>query len=350
MAGHRVVFLALAPCAVLLGLASGGGVDGRAAGGGVGCADGRGDGEELRRGAAALARLAREWGERRDCVSCHTNGWALAALPVIAPESAELKPGRAFAREYLTRFLDGEDEPHGQHGSVEGMVSTAAFLALSDARLGGPAHPVTLRALDHAWGTLGSDGVWEDWLRCNWPPYESDLRFGPTLMLVALGELREAGGLRAADRRAARLLADGLREQPPPGLHDAAMRLWAAASWPRVASRADRTAWRTRLIEAVEADGGWSMASLAAPDWKRDGGEPQTAESEAYPTALAAYVLLRTGASPDDAPVARALAWLRARQGADGTWTTRSPRRDGKHYLSRAATALALLALADEGG
>ena len=80
------------------------------------------------RGVAYLERVAREWGESRDCVSCHTNGWALAAQPVIAGDSDELESGRVFAREYLTRFLDGDEQPHGQHGSVEGMVATAAFL------------------------------------------------------------------------------------------------------------------------------------------------------------------------------------------------------------------------------
>ena len=297
-------------------------------------------------GVRYLERVAREWGERRDCVSCHTNGWALAAQPVIARESEQLEAGRVFARGYLARFLDEEEEPHGQHGSVEGMVATAAFLTMSDARSGTRAHPLTLRALDHAWGLLGKDGTWEDWLRCNWPPYESDLRFGPTLMLVALGELREAGSLRAVDRRAARSLADGLRAEPPLSLHDCVMRVWAGSFWPRVASSSERAAWRDRLLAAVEPDGGWSMASMAGPAWKRDGGEPQTVESEAYPTAFAAYVLLQTGAAPQDPPVQGALRWLRAHQGADGSWKTRSPRRDRKHYIGRAATALALMALA----
>jgi hypothetical protein len=168
-------------------------------------------------------------------------------------------------------------------------------------------------------------------------------------MLVALGELREAGGLRAVDRRAARRLADGLRGEPPLSLHDAAMRLWAGGSWPRVASASERDAWRARLVGSVELDGGWAMASLAGPLWKRDGGEPQSAASEAYPTAFVAYVLLQTGSAPEDPPVQGALRWLRAHQGSDGSWTTRSPRRDGKHYIGRAATALALMALAADG-
>jgi len=91
------------------------------------------------------------------------------------------------------------------------------------------------------------------------------------------------------------------------------------------------------------------MASLAGPAWRRDGGEPQTTTSEAYPTAFTVHVLLMTGTDRTDEVVEAGLAWLRANQREGGDWYTRSPRRDGKHYISRAATAFALMALAEEG-
>ena len=52
-----------------------------------------------------------------------------------------------------------------------------------------------------------------------------------------------------------------------------------------------------------------------------------------------------TGAERTDDAVAAGLKWLRLNQREEGDWYTRSPRRDGKHYISRAATAFALMAL-----
>ena len=90
------------------------------------------------------------------------------------------------------------------------------------------------------------------------------------------------------------------------------------------------------------------MAALSGPAWKRDGGEAQTTTSEAYPTAFCVYVLLQTGAKRSDEVVEAGLGWLREHQRDGGDWFTRSPRRDGKHYISRAATAFALMALAED--
>jgi hypothetical protein len=77
--------------------------------------------------------------------------------------------------------------------------------------------------------------------------------------------------------------------------------------------------------------------------WDRTSSPP----SEAYPTAFAVYVLQQTGALADDAAVHEGVLWLREHQREGGDWFTRSPRRDGKHYISRAATAFALMALAE---
>ena len=89
------------------------------------------------------------------------------------------------------------------------------------------------------------------------------------------------------------------------------------------------------------------MASLAGPAWKRDGGEAQTTTSEAYPTAFVTYVLLQTGLASKDAVIVAGRHWLRQHQREGGDWFTRSPRRDRKHYISRAATAFSLLALTE---
>jgi hypothetical protein len=227
------------------------------------------------------------------------------------------------------------------------MVSTAAFLALSDARSGDEVHEATRHGLDHAWELLDESGTWDSWLQCNWPPFESDAEYGPTLMLVALGELQDAAKITAADQRAAKRLTDYLKENEPVSLHAKAMRLWAASHWSKAASSKDRRAWQEELLAARGEDGGWSMASLSGPAWKRDGGEAQTTTSEAYPTAFSVYVLLETGTKRSDEVITAGLRWLREHQREGGDWYTRSPRRDGKDYISRAATAFALMALAE---
>jgi hypothetical protein len=307
-------------------------------------------------GVDAFVAAQQEWRTKRNCISCHTTGWGLAAQPVIAAKSEEISVGRRFAQEYLNKYLNGTVKPKGQHGSTEGMVATSAFLALSDARSGSKLHPVTRRALDHAWGLLDKSGTWDDWLQCNWPPFESDAEFGPTLMLVALGELQEAAGILNRDRAQAKKLAAYLRKNPAPSLHAKAMRIWAAKYWPTVLRKKKHALqWRKELADAQQADGGWSMAALSGPAWKRDGGEAQTKTSEAYPTAFATYVLQQTQIpakenqpqTTSDTSIAKGLHWLKNHQPKGGMWFTRSPRRDKMHYISRAATAFALMALAD---
>ena len=51
---------------------------------------------------AFLDESSLTWEQDRACVTCHTNGLALAAQPVIAPKSAELAQGRAFASDLMT--------------------------------------------------------------------------------------------------------------------------------------------------------------------------------------------------------------------------------------------------------
>ena len=311
-------------------------------------------GEELaarfsfERGARELDRRAARWAKSRECVTCHTNGMALVAQPLVSKNRAAIRETRRFAEGYLLGHLTGELESSGQQGSVTGLVATTAFLAMSDARRGkGPTQAVRA-GLDHAWSTLDESGTWEEWLQCNWPPFEADTVFAPTLMLVALGELGDVHGkeaLRPADREGAAALVAGLKTREPLGLHDRAMRLWASRSFGDLISEEQRTAWREELLLAQGEDGGWPMASLAASSWRHDSGEPFSAESGAYATAFSLYVLLRSGVERDDGRIERGLEWLRRNQRESGLWFDRSPRRDRHHYISHAASAFALLAL-----
>lgn len=304
----------------------------------------------FRLGAKQLDEKALEWSEVRECVACHTNGLALIAQPVVSRSSRAVADVRRFAGDYLDGYLAEGNAPDGQHGSLTGLVATTAFLAMSDSRRGRRLEPETRRGLDHAWSVLDESGTWEGWLQCNWPPFEADTEFAPALMLVALGELRDAFGEEAltdADRTGAASLQAWLSSHPPAGLHDRAMRVWAGAAWAGVAPAEQLSTWREELASAQGEDGGWSMGALAAPTWKHDGGQPQSVKSGAYATGFSLYVLQQTGADRKAEGIERGLEWLRDNQRASGLWFESSPRRDRKHYISHAATAFALLALAD---
>lgn len=300
------------------------------------------------RGVAFLDARAKEWGEKRKCVTCHTNGLALLAQPLISEKPEEVKRTREFASAYLAGYLSGEKQAKGQHGSLTGMVATTAFLALSDARSKSGLQAITRRGIDYAWENLDESGTWQGWLQCNWPPFESDAAFGPCLMLIALGECRSAQPsepLAEQDIHGAQRLISWLKSSPPQGLHDKAMRLWAHQDWPTLLTDKEERTWTRALRNAQGRDGGWSMAQMAAPSWKHDSGQPQVADSEAYPTAFSLYVLLQLGAKRESTGISKGLRWLRKHQRSSGAWFTASPRRNRKHFISHAATAWALLVL-----
>ena len=302
-------------------------------------------------GVSFLDAKATEWSEKRKCVTCHTTGMALLAQPLVSTSQQEVRKTRAFASDYLEEYLNASKAPKGQHGSLTGMVATTAFLALSDARTKSGLQPITRKGLDYAWRTLDESGTWEDWLQCNWPPFEADTAFAPTLMLIALGELKDSSppiALRPEDEAGAARLMGWLQLHPPLSLHDKGMRLWAGLSWPKLNSSKLRRQWTRDLKQAQGKEGGWSMASMGAPSWKHDDGIPPSATSESYPTAFALFVLLQTGAKRNQSSMVKGLDWLRSQQRVSGAWFSASPRRDRMHYISHAATALALLVLREE--
>ena len=66
--------------------------------------------------------------------------------------------------------------------------------------------------------------------------------------------------------------------------------------------------------------------------------------SDAYATAFAVLILRKAGLSADEDQITRGLAWLRQDQRESGRWFVRSPKRDGKHFISHAATMFSLMA------
>jgi squalene-hopene/tetraprenyl-beta-curcumene cyclase len=224
------------------------------------------------------------------------------------------------------------------------VVATAAALALNDAATTGELHPLTRRALDRMWTIQRDDGSW-DWLKCDWPPMESDDHYGVTLAAIAAGAA--PGGYAATPAAQAGLakIRRHLEGNPGPTLHHRAMVLWAASYLDGLLEPAARQRVVDELLALQRPDGGWAAAGLG--DWKRSDGKEQDRErSDGYGTGFVVYVLRRAGVPAADPRVRRGADWLKSHQRASGRWFTRSLNQDSKHFLTHAGTAFAVQALA----
>jgi len=297
----------------------------------------------LRKAVRFADAAAQDWGKQYRCVTCHTNGLYLVARAGSSSSQAYGRT-RGFARDYLKRYVVEKETPSGRRGAVEGIVATTCFLTLSDMgsrrRLG----PITKRALDHMLSLQDPDGGWGGWLKCGWPPFESDDHFGVSLAAVAIGATPRSYRARRQAREGVQRLLGWLREHPPSNPHQKGMMLWAASSWPAVAEVGARDGWVEELKTLQKADGGWRLVDLGAGSWKRPEDDPDGLPSDAYATAFTVFVLCKAGVPAGDERMLRGLAWLQKHQRKSGRWFVRSPKRDGKHFISHAATMFAVMA------
>lgn len=296
--------------------------------------------KEFSREAAArfLDSASLDWTGRRKCFTCHTNYTYLMARPVLSHQV----PAHRQVREALEQLVDQRWEEQGPRWDAE-VVMSAVVLAWSDAATTGKLHSTTRKALERMWTVQREDGGF-DWLKCNWPPMESDDHYGATMALIGLGVAPEDYAATPAAQKGLRGLRTYLKNNPPPTLHHEAMVLWASTYVDGILDDAQRAATIERLRGRQKEDGGWALATLG--DWKRSDDKPQDTEtSDGYATGFVVYVLRRAGVAADDPAVAQGIAWLKNNQRASGRWFTRSLNRDSKHFISHAGTAFAVLAL-----
>lgn len=291
----------------------------------------------LDRGVHFLDAAALAWQKERKCFTCHTNLAHLYARPLVSANAPAAKEVRAYAEALVTQRW----KEKGPRWDAE-VVATAAALAFNDAATTGKLHDATRQALDRMWTLQREDGGWT-WLKCNWPPMESDDEYGACLAALAAAVAPE--NYRETDAAKAGLtkLRAYLAKHPPPTLHHEAMLLWASSYGEPLLTSDQQQECSKKLRALQRDDGGWSISSLG--NWKREDGSAQSTASDGYGTGFTVYVLHRAGAAADDQAIRKGVGWLKSNQRESGRWITRSLWRDGNHFLSHAGTAFAIMAL-----
>lgn len=296
-------------------------------------------GFSLARTTEFLDAASLQWQKQRKCMTCHTNFAYLYARPALGSDAPAHRSVRRFAEDLVsTRWPD-----KGPRWDAE-VVATAAALAFNDAATTGKLHSATRTALDRMWTLQREDGGW-DWLKCGWPPMESDDHYGVILAAIAVGVAPERYAQTEVAKRGVEGIRRYLSKNSPPTLHHSAMLLWAASYTEGLLTSEQKTEIVEKLRGLQREDGGWALASLG--DWERaDGKEQDTSTSDGYGTAFVIYALRRADVAADAAEIQRGITWLKKHQRESGRWFTRSLNRDNKHFISHAGTAMAVMALA----
>jgi squalene-hopene/tetraprenyl-beta-curcumene cyclase len=297
----------------------------------------------LRRATVFLDETALNWTEQHRCGSCHTNYPYLVARPTLKePESAESIAVRRFFEDRVAHWDDATKASKPKWDAE--VITTAWALALNDALTTGKLHPLTRKALDRVWTLQKPNGGFE-WLKCGWPPLEHDDYYGALVAALGAGHAPEDYARAPAAKAGIDRLRAYFATNPPPNLHHETMLLWASTRLGGLVTSPQRDEGIAKLHKLQRPDGGWNLPSLGA--WKRRDGSTNDfqAPSDGYATGLVVFVLRQAGVPSSDPALRRGVGWLLANQRASGRWFTRSLNNDKEHYIARAGTALAVLAL-----
>jgi squalene-hopene/tetraprenyl-beta-curcumene cyclase len=287
-----------------------------------------------------LDAAALTWQKERKCFTCHTNYAQLYARPLVSADAPAAKEVRRFAEELIEKRW----AENGPRWDAE-VVATGAALAFNDSVTTGKLHPLTRKALDRMWTVQRDDGGF-NWIKCDWPPMESDDHYGATLAAVAVGRAPDDYAQTDAAVAGIEKLKKYFQANPGTTLHHRAMILWGATKLDGLLSAEEQQAIVQELSDLQKPDGGWALATLG--DWKRgDGSAQDTEHSDGYGTGFVVYLLRQSGESADDPRITKGIAWLKANQRESGRWFTRSLHADSKHFITHAGTAFAVMALAE---
>ena len=296
----------------------------------------------LKRTVNFLDATALNWQRERNCMTCHTNYAYLYARPAVADDAEAHRQVRRYADEMVRNRW----QEQGPRWDAE-VVATAAALAFHDSMTTGRLASTTQIALERMWTVQREDGGFS-WLKCGWPPMESDDHYGVTLAAIAVGVAPPAYRETAAAQTGLRNIRNYFEHNPPETLHHRAMLLWAGSYVEGLLKPGEREQWIKDLAAKQKSDGGWALAELG--QWERADGSPQDTEtSDGYATAFVIYALRRAEVPINSQPIQDGVDWLKTHQRQSGRWFTRSLNRDTKRFISHAGTAMALMALTSCG-
>jgi squalene-hopene/tetraprenyl-beta-curcumene cyclase len=305
------------------------------------------------------------------CVSCHTALPYALARPALRALLAEREPSaqeRSMAAHVVKRvrmWKDVEpfypDQTRGLPKSSESRgteaVLNAVVLASRDASAGALTDDAR-QAFANMWAlqfTAGDlKGAWA-WLNFKYEPWEApeSAYHGAALAALAVGMAPGGYGAAPEIQDRLKLLREYLqRSADSERLFNRLMVLWAATKVPDLLTPDQRQAIIAAALKIQQEDGGWATAALGT--WKRVDGTPLDTVSDGYATGLVTLVLQQAGTSRGNAQIAKGLSWLtRHQNAATGLWPAsslnkaRDPASDAGKFMSDAATAYAVLALAE---
>ena len=293
------------------------------------------------------------------CISCHTNLTYMLARPSLRRALGETAPSMwesPLRNAMLDRLQKSTPETfapnrkglNAQQALGTESVLAALLLADRDSRLDSLS-PYTEAAFDRMWA-LDRGGTWT-WFSTNLDPWEEpeSAFYGSALAALAVGSApgyQSRPEIQDKVKELKSYLASHAASQP---LHNRLAMLWASTRLEGLMTPAEQKGLIDEVLSRQQPDGGWTMESLG--QWKTHPDAPSQAGSNAYATAMTAFVLERAGTS--NAAIHHALDWLRAHQNPEGYWDAPSM---NKHYepgsmpslfMRDAATAFASMALAE---